>query len=94
MERAGVPVSPASREPVFDVAAAVAEAKRIGYPVMVKAAAGGGVFGMGVATDEAGLRSAFDRPLARGTVLRLAGDLHRAIRGTRQACRSADPRPG
>src|SRR5579875_443641 len=42
MERAGVPVSPGSREPVTDAAAAAAEAARIGYPVMVKAAAGGG----------------------------------------------------
>jgi acetyl-CoA carboxylase biotin carboxylase subunit len=35
MERAGVPVSPGSREPVTDADAAVAEAARIGYPVMV-----------------------------------------------------------
>jgi acetyl-CoA carboxylase, biotin carboxylase subunit len=59
MERAGVPVSPGSREPVSDEAAAVAEAERIGYPVMVKAAAGGGGIGMGVATGEAELRAAF-----------------------------------
>jgi acetyl-CoA carboxylase, biotin carboxylase subunit len=59
MERAGVPVSPGSREPVSDEAAAVAEADRIGYPVMVKAAAGGGGIGMGVATGEAELRAAF-----------------------------------
>jgi acetyl-CoA carboxylase, biotin carboxylase subunit len=59
MERAGVPVSPGSREPVTDEAAAVAEAARIGYPVMVKAAAGGGGIGMGVAVDQAGLRAAF-----------------------------------
>jgi acetyl-CoA carboxylase, biotin carboxylase subunit len=59
MERAGVPVSPGSREPVTDEAAAVAEAERIGYPVMVKAAAGGGGIGMGVATGEAELRAAF-----------------------------------
>jgi len=59
MERAGVPVSPGSREPVCDEAAAVAEADRIGYPVMVKAAAGGGGIGMGVATGEAELRAAF-----------------------------------
>src|SRR6516162_2769395 len=39
MEQAGVPVSPGSREPVTDAAAAVAEAERIGFPVMVKAAA-------------------------------------------------------
>jgi acetyl-CoA carboxylase, biotin carboxylase subunit len=59
MERAGVPVSPGSREPVTDEAAAVAEADRIGYPVMVKAAAGGGGIGMGVASGEAELRAAF-----------------------------------
>ena len=59
MERAGVPVSPGSREPVTDAAAAVAEADRIGYPVMVKAAAGGGGIGMGVAAGEAELRAAF-----------------------------------
>jgi len=49
MERVGVPTSPGSREPVADVPAALAEADRIGYPVMVKAAAGGGGIGMGVA---------------------------------------------
>ena len=59
MERAGVPVSPGSREPVTDEDAAVAEADRIGYPVMVKAAAGGGGIGMGVAASEAELRAAF-----------------------------------
>jgi len=59
MEQAGVPVSPGSREPVTDVAAAVIEAERIGYPVMVKAAGGGGGIGMGAAADEAGLREAF-----------------------------------
>ena len=65
MERAGVPVSPGTREPVMDVAAAVAEAGRIGYPVMVKAAAGGGGIGMGAAADEAGLRAAFETARSR-----------------------------
>ncbi len=65
MERAGVPVSPGSREPVCDMAAAVAEAEHIGYPVMVKAVAGGGGIGMGVAADEAGLRSAFETARSR-----------------------------
>ena len=59
MERAGVPVSPGSREPVTDEAAAAAEAGQIGYPVMVKAAAGGGGIGMGVAADQAELKAAF-----------------------------------
>ena len=65
MERAGVPVSPGSREPVADVAAAVAEAGRIGYPVMVKAAAGGGGIGMGAAASPADLRAAFETARSR-----------------------------
>ena len=65
MEQAGVPVSPGTREPVTDVAEAVTEAERIGYPVMVKAAAGGGGIGMGAAADEAGLRSAFETARSR-----------------------------
>jgi acetyl-CoA carboxylase biotin carboxylase subunit len=65
MEQAGVPVSPGSREPAGDVAAALAEADRIGYPVMVKAAAGGGGIGMGVAADQAGLAAAFETARSR-----------------------------
>ena len=65
MERAGVPVSPGSREPVTDVAAALAEADRIGYPVMVKAAAGGGGIGMGVAAGPDGLQAAFETARSR-----------------------------
>ena len=40
-------------------------AERIGYPVMVKAAGGGGGIGMGAAADEAGLRSAFETARSR-----------------------------
>jgi acetyl-CoA carboxylase, biotin carboxylase subunit len=65
MEKAGVPVSPGSREPVTDVAAALAEADRIGYPVMVKAAAGGGGIGMGVAAGPDGLQAAFETARSR-----------------------------
>jgi acetyl-CoA carboxylase biotin carboxylase subunit len=65
MEKAGVPVSPGSREPVTDLAAALAEAGRIGYPVMVKAAAGGGGIGMGVASGPDGLQAAFETARSR-----------------------------
>jgi acetyl-CoA carboxylase biotin carboxylase subunit len=65
MEQAGVPVSPGTREPVTDVDTAVIEAERVGYPVMVKAAGGGGGIGMGAATDEAGLRAAFETARSR-----------------------------
>jgi acetyl-CoA carboxylase biotin carboxylase subunit len=60
MAGAGVPVAAGSREPVADVDAAVAAAREIGYPLMVKASAGGGGIGMGVAYDDGGLRAAFE----------------------------------
>jgi len=65
MAAAGVPVAPGSSAPVADADAAVAEASRIGYPVMVKAAAGGGGIGMSAAADEGALRSAFDTARSR-----------------------------
>ncbi|MDX6274754.1 MAG: acetyl-CoA carboxylase, biotin carboxylase subunit [Frankiales bacterium] len=65
MEAAGVPVAGGSREPVADVDAALAEAARIGYPVMVKASAGGGGIGMSVVYDDEGLRAAFDTARTR-----------------------------
>jgi acetyl-CoA carboxylase biotin carboxylase subunit len=65
MENAGVPVSAGSREPVTDADAAIAEAARIGYPVMVKAAGGGGGIGMSAAADADALRAAFDTARSR-----------------------------
>ena len=46
MMEAGVPVVPGTEEPVLEVKDAVNAAKRIGMPVMLKAAAGGGGKGM------------------------------------------------
>jgi acetyl-CoA carboxylase biotin carboxylase subunit len=46
MKKAGVPVVPGSEGPIADEAEAHAFAQRIGYPVMLKAAAGGGGKGM------------------------------------------------
>jgi acetyl-CoA carboxylase biotin carboxylase subunit len=65
MAAAGVPVAPGTREPIEEVEAAVAAAAEIGYPLMVKASAGGGGIGMGVARDEAGLRAAFETARTR-----------------------------
>jgi acetyl-CoA carboxylase, biotin carboxylase subunit len=56
---AGVPTVPGTPGGVDDVAAAVAAAADVGYPVMLKAAAGGGGRGIRVVEDEAGLRAAF-----------------------------------
>ena len=57
--KAKVPVVPGSADVLATVEAAVKEAKRIGYPVIVKASAGGGGKGMRVANDEEELRHNF-----------------------------------
>jgi acetyl-CoA carboxylase, biotin carboxylase subunit len=72
MAAAGVPVAPGATDPTATVEAAVAEAARIGYPVMVKAAAGGGGMGMAAAADEAALRVEFEK--VHGFAQRMFGD--------------------
>ena len=68
MRDAGVPVVPGSAGHVADEAGAKASAAAVGYPLLVKAAAGGGGIGMQVAKDEAellkALRSCADRAKA------------------------------
>ena len=61
MQDAGVPVAPGTREPVVDPDKAVAAADAIGYPVMIKAAAGGGGMGMSVANNSAEAGEQFQR---------------------------------
>jgi len=56
---AGVPMSPGSDGPVETVDDAVKLADQIGYPVAVKAAAGGGGRGIRLAHNEATLRTVF-----------------------------------
>ena len=65
MEAAGVPVAAGSTQPLTDPDDALAEATRIGYPVMVKAAAGGGGIGMSAAAGPAALRAAFETARTR-----------------------------
>jgi acetyl-CoA carboxylase biotin carboxylase subunit len=57
MARAGVPVTPGCEGVVEDIDSAVALAAKIGYPVIVKAVAGGGGRGMRVAHNENQLRT-------------------------------------
>jgi acetyl-CoA carboxylase biotin carboxylase subunit len=63
--RAGVPVSAGTTEPVAEGQAALAAAAQIGYPVMIKAAQGGGGIGMSVARNsdelQAGMQTARSR---------------------------------
>ena len=64
MASLGVPLVPGSAGEVFDVDEAAAVADHIGYPVLIKAAAGGGGRGMKVATSADGLEEAWR--VARG----------------------------
>jgi acetyl-CoA carboxylase biotin carboxylase subunit len=57
---AGVPVVPGTTEPLRDEADARAVAERFGYPVLLKAAAGGGGKGMRVVREAASLGSSLD----------------------------------
>jgi len=59
MASAGIPVVPGSDGPIDSAEAAREVATRTGYPVMIKAAAGGGGIGMVKVKDEAGLAAAF-----------------------------------
>lgn len=53
MMKAGVPVVPGTKEPVYDAKTAKKAAAEIGYPVMIKASSGGGGKGMRVSENEA-----------------------------------------
>lgn len=64
MQKVGVPVIPGSQGAVADVAEAGQIAHQVGYPVILKAAAGGGGKGMRVAVDSAHLPEAFQTAAA------------------------------
>ncbi|KIM11165.1 MAG: acetyl-CoA carboxylase [Sulfuricurvum sp. PC08-66] len=59
MMRAGVPVIPGSEGAIKDIADAKERAKVVGYPIILKAAAGGGGRGMRVVEEEAKIEGAF-----------------------------------
>lgn len=66
--RAGVPVTPGSDGAVADFAQAAREAQRIGFPVMCKAAAGGGGKGIRVAFTPEELKDAYDAAASEAQV--------------------------
>ena len=84
-EQTGVPLAPWSGGPVADLAAARVQAESIGYPLMVKATAGGGGRGIRLVESAEQLDEAFER--ASSEASKTAGDatvfLERAIRGGR-----------
>lgn len=59
MRKAGVPTIPGSDGLLHDVKAATAIAAEIGYPVIIKATAGGGGRGMRVVREESELENSF-----------------------------------
>jgi len=74
-EEVGVPVAPWSRGAVDDLDAALAQADVIGYPLMLKATAGGGGRGIRVVTSPQELSQAFER--TRDEAQRAFGDTSR-----------------
>ena len=60
MAEAGVPIVPGLTEPVADPSSALEAAKGIGFPVLLKASAGGGGKGMRVVSDPEALERAFE----------------------------------
>ena len=68
----GIPTVPGSPEALQDIAAAEAAARDIGFPVLLKASAGGGGRGMKLARDAAELARML--PLARGEAKAAFGD--------------------
>jgi acetyl-CoA carboxylase, biotin carboxylase subunit len=59
MAKAGVPVIPGTLQPLSDAKSALEAAEMTGYPVMLKAAAGGGGKGMRLVHDSTALPAAF-----------------------------------
>jgi len=72
MVKAGLPVAKGSGQPISDEAEALSMAEEIGYPVMIKAAAGGGGIGMQVVNSGDEFDSALR--LCRGRALSAFGD--------------------
>ncbi len=59
-QKAGVPIVPGMERPLSDVKEASRVAKEIGFPILLKAAAGGGGKGMRAVHKEEDLKSAFE----------------------------------
>jgi len=67
MIAAGIPVVPGSEASLKDVEEAAALARRVGYPVMLKATSGGGGRGIRRCDSEADLRRAYERVVSEAS---------------------------
>src|SRR5207302_6126465 len=75
-QAAGVPIVPGTTRPVADHGQAKSEAGRLGYPVLLKATAGGGGKGMRLIRDEGELESAFEGAQSEALKAFGAGELY------------------
>jgi acetyl-CoA/propionyl-CoA carboxylase biotin carboxyl carrier protein len=66
MRAAGIPIVPGATEPAIDVGQARATAQEIGYPVAIKASAGGGGKGLKVARSADEVERAYDSARREG----------------------------
>ena len=66
MQRAGVPIIPGTTDPVASVEELLALGEELGYPLLIKAAAGGGGKGMEEVHDPAQAEQAFERARRQG----------------------------
>jgi acetyl-CoA carboxylase biotin carboxylase subunit len=73
---AGVPTVPGSEGLIRDEAEAVTLARQIGFPVLIKASAGGGGRGMRVAMNDLALKSALQQARAEAEAAFGNGDLY------------------
>mgnify|MGYP000041019210 CR=1 FL=1 len=67
MIKAGIPVTPGSEHSLHDINEAIKLAGQIGYPVMLKATAGGGGRGIRRCNSEAELKRFYDRVISEAT---------------------------
>ncbi|PLT29359.1 acetyl-CoA carboxylase biotin carboxylase subunit [Peribacillus deserti] len=75
MEAAGLPLVPGISRPLKDADEAAELAGQFGYPVMLKASAGGGGIGMQACSTEAELRKAFEGNQKRAVMFFGNGDM-------------------
>src|SRR6266567_7645952 len=76
MQAAGVPIVPGTTRPVADHAQARSEAARLGYPVLLKAAAGGGGKGMRLVREEGELEAGFEAAASEALKAFGAGEVY------------------
>lgn len=85
MIKAGVPVVPGTKEPIYEASVGIERAREIGYPIMIKASSGGGGKGMRIAESEEEFLEKFET--AQREALNGFGDdtmyLERCIRNPR-----------